>query len=65
MKAKYTILLIALGFCLEYLASLSRILHRSEAQTLLILAALLKIVGVLWFAYKVMTYDGFRRFMER
>ena len=65
MKAKHTILLIALGFCLEYMGSLSRIMHRSEAQVLFILATLLKVVGMVWLACKVVTYDGFRRFMER
>ena len=65
MKAKHTILLIALGFCLDYIGSLSRIMHRSEAQVLLILATLLKVIGIVWLAYKVVTYDGFRRFMER
>ena len=36
MKAKHTILLIALGFCLDYVGSLSRIMHRGEAATLLV-----------------------------
>ena len=65
MKAKHTILLIALGFCLEYVGSLSRIMHHGEAQTLLILATILKVSGVLLFAYKVVKYEGFRKFMER
>ena len=65
MKAKHTILLIALGFCLDYIGSLSQIMHRSEARVLFILATLLKVVGIVWLAYKVVTYEGFRRFMER
>ena len=65
MKAKHTILLIALGFCLEYIASLSRLLQRGEAQTLMVLATIFKVAGVLWLAYKVMIYEGFRKFMER
>lgn len=65
MKAKHTILLIAFGFCLDYIASLSRTLNRDEAHTLMVLATLLKVTGVLWFAYKVVKYEGFRKFMER
>lgn len=65
MKAKYTILLIALGFCLEYVASLSRLMHRGEAQTLFVLATVLKVLGVLLLAWKVVRYEGFRKFMER
>ena len=65
MKAKYTILLIALGFALEFVASLSRLFHRGEAHSLLILGTVLKILGVLSLAWKVVTYEGFRKFMER
>lgn len=65
MKAKHTILLIALGFCLDYVGSLSRIMHRGEARTLLVIATILKVLGVLLLAYKVVKYEGFRRFMER
>ena len=65
MKAKYTILLIALGFCLDFVGSLSRIMHRGEAQALLVLATVLKVLGVLLLTYKVVRYEGFRKFMER
>ena len=65
MKAKYTILLIALGFCLDYVGSLSRFFHRGEAQALLLLATVLKVLGILLLAYKVVRYEGFRKFMER
>ncbi|MDQ3277949.1 MAG: hypothetical protein M3Q06_06470 [Bacteroidota bacterium] len=60
MKAKHTILLIALGFSLDYLSSWFK-----SGQTLLLIATILKVAGILLLAYKVITYDGFRRFMER
>ena len=65
MKAKHTILIIALGFALDYLASLSRLFHRTEASTVLVIAAILKVVGVLWLAFKVVQYEGFRKFMNK
>ena len=65
MKAKHTILMIALGFCLEFVGSLTRVMHRSEANALLVLATVLKVLGVLLLAYKVVRYEGFRKFMER
>ena len=65
MKAKHTILLIALGFCLDYLASLFRFLHRGDVSWLLILATVLKVTGMFLLAYKVITYEGFRKFMNR
>ena len=64
MKVKHIIVLIALGFGLGYLGSLSRIMHRGEAQVLLILGTLLKVLGILWLAYKVVKYEGFRKFMN-
>ena len=65
MKTKYTILLIALGYCVEFWGSLSRIMHYSDAQTLLVIATILKVLGVILFAFKVVNYEGFRKFMER
>jgi hypothetical protein len=62
MKAKHTILLIALGFCFDFV---TRILPRSEAHLLLVIATILKVLGVLLLAWKVVRYEGFRKFMER
>ena len=62
MKAKHTILLIALGFSLDFLA---RVMPGSEARTLVVIAAILKVLGVLLLAWKVVRYEGFRKFMER
>ena len=64
-KANHTIRLFARGFCLEYVGSLSRIMHRGEAATLMVLATVLKVLGILLLAYKVVRYEGFRKFMER
>lgn len=62
MKAKHTIILIALGFAIGYLASF---FHRSEAGVLVTIGVILKIVGVLGLAYKVISYEGFRKFMNK
>lgn len=65
MKAKHTIILIALGFAIGYLGTLPGIFGRSAANVLLILGTLLKVLGILWLAYKVISYEGFRKFMNR
>lgn len=62
MKAKHTILLIALGFSLAFVAD---IMHSGEARSLLVIATILKVLGVLLLAWKVVRYEGFRKFMER
>lgn len=65
MKAKYTLLIIALGFCLDFTAGLLKIMHSREANTLFVMATFLKVVGVLWFVFKLVRYEGFKKFMER
>jgi hypothetical protein len=65
MKAKHTIILIALGFAIGYIGTLTTILHRSEASILVTIGTLLKVVGILCLAYKIVSYEGFRKFMNR
>jgi hypothetical protein len=65
MKAKYTILLIAFGFCLGYVGEQMRLMHWQGWNIISLMATILKVVGVLWFAFKILSYDGFRRFMEK
>lgn len=57
--------MIALGFAIGYLGTLTTILHRSEAGILVIIGTILKVVGILWLAFKIVSYEGFRKFMER
>lgn len=56
--------MIALGFAIGYLATLTSI-FRGEAGVLIIIGTLLKVIGILWLAYKVINYEGFRKFMNR
>jgi hypothetical protein len=65
MKAKHTILMIALGFAISYLGTLSKMMHRTEANTLVMIGTILKVAGILLLAYKIIKYEGFRKFMER
>ena len=64
MKAKHTIILIASGFAIGYMGTLTTIFHRSEASILVTIGTILKIVGILWLAYKIISYEGFRKFMN-
>lgn len=65
MKAKHTIILIALGFAIGYIGTLRKITHAADANTLLTIGTILKVVGILWLSYKVISYEGFRKFMNR
>lgn len=47
-----------------FLASLRRAGHTADANTLLFIATVCKVVGVLWLGYKIVRYPGFRKFMD-
>lgn len=64
MKAKYAILLIALGYCFDFVAAWSKIMHAPHAGNLLLAAIVLKIVGIALLAFKIMSYEGFKKFMN-
>ena len=65
MKAKHTILMIAVGFAIGYLGTLTQIFSRREANIMVILGTVLKVAGILLLAYKIVKYEGFRKFIER
>ena len=56
MKAKYAILLIALGYCFDFVGALSKITHAPYNNNLLLAAVCLKIVGIALLAFKIMSY---------
>lgn len=64
MKAKHAVLLIAVGYALDFWASLRRVAHGADANTLLFIATVFKVAGVLLLAYKIIRYPGFRKFMD-
>ena len=45
MKAKHAIILLILGYCLDFWGGLNKILHTPQANILLTVAAILKIPG--------------------
>jgi hypothetical protein len=64
MKAKHALLMLALGFCLDFVGSYMKILHRGSADLLLLLAVILKVAGVLLLAFKLVRYSGLQRFLN-
>lgn len=64
MKAKYAIILIALGFCLDFVGAISKITHAPYANNLLLIAVCLKVVGVILLVFKIISYEGFKKFMN-
>lgn len=65
MKAKHAITLLVLGYCLDFIGALIKILHRPEADATLTAAAVLKVLGALFFLYKLTNYPKFKDFFEQ
>lgn len=64
MKAKHAIILLIIGYCLDFIGGLFKILHRSEADTILIIAAILKVFGLLLFLYKIINHPKIKEFLN-
>jgi hypothetical protein len=65
MKAKHAISILVLGYCLDFLGGLLKILHLPWADTLLIIGAVLKVFGLCLFLYKLSTYPKIKEFLDR
>jgi hypothetical protein len=64
MKTKHTVLLFALGYCLEFFGAWTKIMHAPYANNLLLVAVTLKVVGALLFVFMVVNYSRFKNFMN-
>ena len=65
MRAKHAILLIALGYCFDFAGAWTKIMHAPYANNLLLIAVCLKVVGVALLAFKIISYEGFKKFMNK
>jgi hypothetical protein len=65
MKAKHAISLLVFGYCLDFIGGLLKILHTAQADMTLTIAAILKVLGALFFLYKLSTYPKIKEFLDR
>ena len=64
MKAKHALILLVFGFCLDFVASLFKIMHRPGADNFFIAATVLKISGALLLLYKITNYRKIKEFLN-
>ena len=64
MKAKHALVLIIIGYCLNFIGALLKIMHNQEADPILIASTVLSIAGTLLFLGKVIKYPSFKDFMN-
>ena len=65
MKAKHAVTFFIFGYCFDFIGALYRVTHRPNGDTLLLIGAVLKVAGALLFLFKLITYPGFKNFMNK
>ena len=60
MKTKHAIALLVVGYCFDFIGALLQIVHSANANTVLTVGAVLKVVGALLLLYKILTYAKFK-----
>ncbi len=64
MKLKHALILLVLGYCVNFVGALLKILHRENADTLFITATFLEILGMLLLLYKILTHPKVKEFLD-
>ncbi len=64
MKVKHAIILLILGFCLDFIGAVVKILHWQGADLMLIVALVIKVTGALVLLVKILTYERLKDFLN-
>ncbi|MFD1470532.1 hypothetical protein ACFQ48_20060 [Hymenobacter caeli] len=64
MKAKYSLVLFALGLGFDFVGALFKVMHWAGADLLLVAGLTFKIVGGLLFLYKLLRHPRVREFLN-
>ena len=65
MKAKYALVLFAVGLCADFVGALFKILHWPHADWLLLAGMTLKVVGTIAFLLKLFSHLSVKAFLNR
>jgi hypothetical protein len=64
MKAKHAIIIFICGYCFDFIGALLKIMHQPKADTVLIIATILKVSGAILFLYKITNYPRIKEFLD-
>ena len=64
MKLKYGLLILALGYCLEFVGAWMKITHWAYADDIFLLATLLKIGATVFVVIKLVSHPKLKEFMN-
>lgn len=65
MKLKHGITLLAIGFCLEFVGGLMRILHYPHAVNILMIATIIKITALVFITFKMLSHPQLKELLNR
>jgi hypothetical protein len=64
MKTKHAVIIFVFGLCFDFIGVLFKIMHYANADTLLIVGTIFKVVGGLLFLYKLLTHPKTKEFLN-
>jgi hypothetical protein len=64
MKMKHAVIIFVCGLCLDFIGALLKIIHNPNADTLLIIGTVLKLLVGLLFLYNLLTHPKAKEFLN-
>jgi hypothetical protein len=65
MKLKHGLIIFAIGFCLNIIGSLFKILHYSSANIFLITGSSIMVIGVLMLLFRLIAHPQTKDFLNK
>lgn len=64
MKVKHAVMMLALGYALNFIGAFLKIMHRASADAVLLIAMVFSVTGISVLLYKLVTYPKVKDFMN-
>ncbi len=64
MKAKHALVILAAGYCTEFVAAMFKLEHWEYGDELIIFATVFKVVGLIMFISKLLTHPKTKEFLN-
>ena len=65
MKAKHALMLLALGYCFDFIGALFKLEHWEYADQIFIVSTVCKVTGTIVFLLKLLAHPKAKEFLNR
>jgi hypothetical protein len=65
MKAKHALIILAFGYCIDFVAAMYKTLHWEYGDNLFIVATVFKVIGLIAFVAKLLAHPKTKKFLNR